>query len=69
MLEAAMRMVGGGGRLIYSVCTVTAEETIDVVAGFDTNAPEGLGEDHGVGLMMAPHTTGTDGMFIARWDA
>ncbi len=69
MLEAAMRLVTGGGHLIYSVCTVTAEETIDVVAGFDTKAPGGVGEDHGVGLMMAPHTTGTDGMFIARWDA
>jgi 16S rRNA (cytosine967-C5)-methyltransferase len=68
MLEAAMPLVADGGRLIYSVCTVTPEETLDVVNGLGTEAPDGIGEDLGSGRLLAPHTTATDGMFIARWN-
>jgi len=68
MLEAAMPLVADGGRLIYSVCTVTPEETLDVVDGFGTEAPDGIGEDLGSGRLLSPHTTATDGMFIARWN-
>lgn len=68
MLESAMALVAPGGRLVYSVCTVTPEETIDVVSGLDTITPAGIGEDLAVGRLLAPHTTGTDGMFVAQWD-
>lgn len=68
MLESAMTLLAPGGRLVYSVCTVTPEETVDVVRGLDTVAPAGTGEDLGVGRLLAPHTTGTDGMFIAQWN-
>jgi 16S rRNA (cytosine967-C5)-methyltransferase len=70
MLVQAMERVRRGGRLVYSVCTVTAAETIDVVAGLGFHPPPDLpGQHHGDGLLMTPHHTGTDGMFIAVWDA
>ena len=69
MLAASLELVAPGGRLVYSVCTVTPQETIEVVKGFGTRPPEGLpGRAWGGGLLLAPHLTGTDGMFIAVVD-
>ena len=69
MVEEALRVVRPGGRVIYAVCTVTSAETIEVMSGFDANPPEGLpGRRLENGLLMAPHLTGTDGMFIAIID-
>jgi 16S rRNA (cytosine967-C5)-methyltransferase len=66
MLASALALVKPGGRLVYSVCTVAPAETIDVVSGFGAGPPEGLpGRIWGGGLLLAPHLTGTDGMFIA----
>lgn len=69
LIAEALELVAPGGRLVYSVCTVFPEETIDVVADLDAHAPSGLpGEPWGKGWLLAPHTTGTDGMFIAVID-
>jgi 16S rRNA (cytosine967-C5)-methyltransferase len=69
LLERAMDLVRPGGRLVYSVCTVFPEETVDVVAGFGGSAPAGMpGTPLGEGLLLAPHTTGTDGMFICVFE-
>jgi len=66
MLEAALALVKKGGRLVYSVCTLFREETVDVVSGLKAAAPAGLpGETIDGGLLLAPHLTGTDGMFIS----
>jgi 16S rRNA (cytosine967-C5)-methyltransferase len=66
MLAAALGLVKPGGRLVYSVCTVVPAETIDVVSRFGAFPPEDLpGRIWGDGLLLAPHLTGTDGMFIA----
>ncbi len=66
LLESALRLVRPGGRVIYSVCTVTDAETVDIVEDFDASPPEDLpGQIRGKGLLMAPHLTGTDGMFIS----
>ncbi len=66
MLAAALSLVKPGGRLVYSVCTVVPAETVEVVSGFGAVSPEGLpGRIWGDGLLLAPHLTGTDGMFIA----
>lgn len=66
MLAAALKLVKPGGRLVYSVCTVVPAETVGVVSGFGSVPPEGLpGRIWGGGLLLAPHLTGTDGMFIA----
>ena len=49
-----------------TVGTTHAEETTAVVAGSGAVPPAGLpGEVSGSGLLLAPHLTGTDGMFIA----
>ena len=69
LLEEALGLVRPGGRLVYSVCTVLPEETTDVVAGLGGSAPSGVpGTPCGDGVLLAPHTTGTDGMYIAVFD-
>ena len=66
MLAEAWRLVRPGGRIIYSVCTLFAAETIEVVADYPASPPGGLpGELWGSGVLMAPHLTGTDGMFVS----
>ena len=69
MLDAAVSLLRPGGRLVYSVCTVTPEETVDVVADIGSHAPENLpGLGIAGGVLLAPHVTGSDGMFIAVID-
>lgn len=69
MLEAALKLVRPDGRLVYSVCTVFPEESIDVVSGLDGNKPTDCpGIPWGDGILLAPHITGTDGMFITVFD-
>ncbi|MEN8239073.1 MAG: transcription antitermination factor NusB [Actinomycetota bacterium] len=69
LLVRALELVRDGGRLVYSVCTVFPEETRDVVAGLGGRAPHATsGAVMGDGALLAPHVTGTDGMFIAVFD-
>jgi len=69
MLEAALTLLRPGGRLVYSVCTITPEETGAVVAGMESRAPVGCpGSEIEGGILLAPHLTGSDGMFIAVID-
>lgn len=70
LIESAIELVKPGGRVIYSVCTVTPTESIDVVAGLGATQPlKGLpGRPYGDGWLLAPHLGPTDGMFIARID-
>ena len=66
MLDEALRVIRPGGRVVYAVCTVTSSETVDVVSGLDARPPEGLpGQRMAGGLLMAPHLTETDGMFVS----
>ncbi len=66
LVAAALDLVGPGGRVVYAVCTVTARETIEVVEAHRASAPLGLpGRPWGKGWLLAPHLTGTDGMFIS----
>ncbi len=66
MLAEAWRLTRPGGRIVYSVCTIFAEETSQVVAKYPAKPPGELpGSPWGSGLLLAPHLTGTDGMFIA----
>ncbi|HVT75797.1 MAG TPA: RsmB/NOP family class I SAM-dependent RNA methyltransferase, partial [Acidimicrobiales bacterium] len=74
LLRAAADLVAPGGLLVFSVCTITSEETSDVAGwaarelhGFTPMpAPGGPWRAHGHGALLLPQVAGTDGMFIAR---
>ena len=69
LLDSAMRLATPGGRVVYSVCTVTPEETVEVVAGRGARPPEGLpGRRFGDGWLMTPDAGPVDGMFVAVID-
>ncbi len=64
-----------GGKLIYSVCTLTRSETTDVVAAFSGTHPEfepmplfgGAGHPSPGAMVLWPHEINANGMFIAGW--
>ena len=67
LIEEALRVVKPGGHIVYSVCTVTPQETIGVVDGLPTEPIVDLpGRPWGNGWLLGPHLNGTDGMFITR---
>lgn len=69
MLDAALQLVRPGGKLVYSVCTVFPEETSQIAGPRGGEAPDGLpGRIVEGGLLLAPHITGTDGMFISVFE-
>jgi 16S rRNA (cytosine967-C5)-methyltransferase len=69
LLEAALSLAAPGGRVVYSVCTITPEETQAVVAGKGARPPEGLpGRRFGDGWLMTPDAGPLDGMFVAVID-
>jgi 16S rRNA (cytosine967-C5)-methyltransferase len=76
LLAAAADAVAPGGTLVYSVCTWTLQETVDVVGGFLSthddfvvDVPEdgvdGATEDDGPGRQLTPAEHGCDGMYVA----
>ena len=73
LLAGAAQLVRPGGTLVYSVCTITAEESIGhgVPDGFDvvTDAPQHPWEPFGVGFRLLPQHADTDGMVIVRYRA
>jgi 16S rRNA (cytosine967-C5)-methyltransferase len=72
LLADAAPLVRPGGVLVYSVCTLTAAETLDVddwakqhLGDFDALAPPGgPWRPHGRGALLLPQTAGSDGMFV-----
>jgi len=72
LLTAAARTVAPGGRLLYSVCTLTRAETSGIggwanasLDGFTVEPPPGdPWRPFGPGAVLWPHTAGTDGMFV-----
>lgn len=74
LLSRAAGKVKPGGRLIYSVCTITKAETLDVVAAFLVNHPEFVATDPvhplqgspvPVAVWVWPWDGPCDGMFIS----
>jgi 16S rRNA (cytosine967-C5)-methyltransferase len=74
LLTAAVELLAPGGMLVYSVCTVTRAETVeidrwladkrpDLVAAPDPGQPWTI---QGRGALLAPQTAGTDGMYVLR---
>ncbi len=74
LLQSAAPLVGPTGMLVYSVCTITRAETIDVgewavdqLDGFVALPPPGgPWHPHGPGAILLPQIAGTDGMFVLR---
>lgn len=69
LVDAAMRLVAERGRVVYSVCTVTPEETVAIVEGRGRPAPGIPGRTWGDGTLMAPHLGPTDGMYVSVLEA
>jgi 16S rRNA (cytosine967-C5)-methyltransferase len=72
LLMSAARAVRPGGRLVYSVCTLTRIETQAVDAFAASELPEFVAVDppsapwrrHGRGALLVPSAARTDGMFV-----
>ncbi len=72
LLVSAADLVRPGGRLMYSVCTVTAAESIDhpVPDGFEVDdrcPPVGRWRAFRHGWRVLPHEADTDGMVMIRY--
>jgi 16S rRNA (cytosine967-C5)-methyltransferase len=64
LLVSALAPLVPGGRLTYSVCTWTAEETEAVADRVDATTDELIAESR---RQLLPDLDATDGMFIATW--
>jgi 16S rRNA (cytosine967-C5)-methyltransferase len=71
LLNEAWRLVRPGGVVVWSVCTVTAAESIDHDDPSWTAlpAPEAPWQPFGRGGRLMPHDADTDAMTIIRWQA
>lgn len=71
LLEAGAALVRPGGRLVYSVCTITAAESTahPIPEGFevDESRPDGTWTPFGHGWRVLPHHADTDGMVLLRY--
>lgn len=74
LLDVAAELVKPGGRLVYAVCSLLAEEgrdQADALSRRSSLVPEPLpmptGIPSGHGLLLSPARDGTDGFFVARW--
>lgn len=71
IIDASAELVKPGGTLVYSVCTLLAEESIAHRApvGFEVIAepPPGTWRPFGEGWRVLPHDAGTDGMIVVRY--
>ena len=76
LLDLAAELVRPGGRIVYAVCSLLAEEGRGQAAAFEGRSamvPEDLpikvGRAAGPGRILTPAQDGTDGFFVARWRA
>jgi 16S rRNA (cytosine967-C5)-methyltransferase len=77
LLLQAARCVRPGGRLVYSVCTVSPDETVAIDDWARGALPQFRAETplpapwraHGRGALLLPHDAGTDGMFVLVLEA
>ena len=76
LLDLAAELIRPGGRIIYAVCSLLADEGRGQAAAFEGRSamvPEELaitgGRAAGSGRILTPANDGTDGFFVARWRA
>lgn len=75
LLTAAAPLVRPGGRLVYSVCTLTRAETTAVAESFTAEHPDWFIEElpgdpwepWGSGALLLPQAANTDGMALFAW--
>jgi 16S rRNA (cytosine967-C5)-methyltransferase len=74
LLDVGAGLLRPGGRLVYAVCSLLAEEgrgQAEALVGRSSLVPEPLpiptGTPSGPGLLLSPARDGTDGFFVARW--
>ena len=74
LLEAAAPLVRPGGALVYSVCTFTRDETLEVADSFTALSgftpmpiPGDQWRDLGTGSIVLPQDHGTDAMAVFAW--
>ncbi len=63
ILDAGAAATAPGGRLVYSVCTISRREGPELIASFLREHPEFEAAEPAIQLL--PHRDGTDGFFIA----
>jgi len=74
LLAEALGLVGPGGEVVYSVCTVTAAETVAIDEWVAVARPEVVALPApaepwmplGRGALLLPQAAGTDGMYLLR---
>ena len=72
LLVSSAALVAPGGRLVYSVCTITAAESVDHLtpSGFEvdpTPPPAGTWRPFEQGWRVLPHDADTDAMVMIRY--
>ena len=69
LVDAAFSLLRPGGTLVYSACTLTRAETVEVDAAFAQHEAVPVGEPWepvGRGGRLLPQSHGTDGMYVLR---
>jgi 16S rRNA (cytosine967-C5)-methyltransferase len=76
LLDLAAELIRPGGRIVYAVCSLLADEgrgQAEAFEGRSAMVPEDLaitaGRAAGRGRILTPANDGTDGFFVARWRA
>ena len=76
LLDLASELIRPGGRIVYAVCSLLADEGRGQAAAFEGRSamvPEpgamAGGRAAGPGRILTPAQDGTDGFFVARWRA
>jgi 16S rRNA (cytosine967-C5)-methyltransferase len=76
LIDIGAELVRPGGHLVYAVCSMLREEGRDQAESFESRSsfvsvqvPIAAGRSAGPGRLLAPASDGTDGFFVARWQA
>jgi 16S rRNA (cytosine967-C5)-methyltransferase len=74
LLSGGADLLAPGGVLVYSVCTLTLEETVEIDEWLSAHRPDLVAlespgppwEPLGRGARLLPQAAGTDGMYVLR---